>query len=132
MVEKLCVPYSPNFILNAYYTSPQGRNHYHSQHMFYYDELKEHYDNVLRKKKNRQSRYYERKRMTPSLRYEILQRDRFRCVLCGCSAEDGVTLHVDHIQPVSKGGKTTRDNLRTLCESCNLGKHDKYVFNGLN
>ena len=65
--------------------------------------------------------------MSPSLRYNILQRDGFRCVLCGRGREDGVKLHVDHIVPVSKGGRTVSDNLRTLCEDCNLGKSDKYT-----
>ena len=67
----------------------------------------------------------QRRLMTPSLRYKVLQRDNFRCVLCGASASDGVVLHVDHIYPVSKGGKTELSNLRTLCETCNLGKGDK-------
>ena len=31
---------------------------------------------------------------------------------------DGVRLHVDHIVPVSKGGKTEMHNLQTLCEAC--------------
>lgn len=68
----------------------------------------------------------QRSAMTPSLRYEILQRDGFRCVACGRSAkEDGVKLHVDHIVPVSKGGKTEKSNLQTLCEECNQGKGSK-------
>ena len=67
----------------------------------------------------------QRRLMTDSLRYDILVRDGFRCCICGASAADGVKLHVDHILPVSKGGKTERSNLRTLCESCNLGKRDK-------
>lgn len=67
----------------------------------------------------------QRRLMTDSLRYDILVRDGFRCCICGASAADGVKLHVDHILPVSKGGKTERSNLRTLCERCNLGKRDK-------
>jgi HNH endonuclease/Homing endonuclease associated repeat len=59
-----------------------------------------------------------------SLRYRVLARDSFRCVACGASpAKDGtVELHVDHIQPWSRGGKNTEENLRTLCFKCNLGK----------
>lgn len=34
-------------------------------------------------------------------------------------------LHVDHIMPISKGGKTEPSNLRTLCIDCNLGKGAK-------
>lgn len=58
------------------------------------------------------------------LRYEVLRRDRFRCVLCGASpaVSAGVLLHVDHIVPVARQGATTLDNLRTLCQDCNLGK----------
>ncbi len=70
--------------------------------------------------------------MSDSIRYDVLKRDAFRCVICGRSAEDGVKLHVDHILPVSRGGKTEMGNLRTLCQSCNLGKRDKYDEYGVN
>jgi len=67
----------------------------------------------------------QRRLMSDSLRYEVLRRDGFRCQICGATANDGVKLHVDHIFPVSKGGKTELSNLRTLCERCNMGKRDK-------
>ena len=67
----------------------------------------------------------QRRLMTDSLRYDVMRRDGFRCQLCGAMAKDGVQLHVDHILPVSKGGKTELSNLRTLCERCNMGKRDK-------
>lgn len=67
----------------------------------------------------------QRRLMTDALRYEILSRDGFRCQICGATAQDGYKLHVDHIIPVSKGGRTEPDNLRTLCERCNMGKGDK-------
>ena len=67
----------------------------------------------------------ERALLTESLRYDILRRDGFRCQICGATAKDGVKLHVDHIIPVSKGGKTEPQNLRTLCDRCNLGKSNK-------
>ena len=67
----------------------------------------------------------QRAAMTSSLRYDILQRDGFRCQLCGATQVDGVKLHVDHIIPVSKGGETVPENLRTLCDRCNLGKGAK-------
>lgn len=59
-----------------------------------------------------------------SLRYRVLARDRFRCVICGASPAKDVTveLHIDHIIPWSKGGQNTEGNLRTLCFKCNLGK----------
>jgi hypothetical protein len=59
-----------------------------------------------------------------ALRFRVMRRDSFRCQACGRSpaTEAGVQLHVDHIAPWSKGGKTTESNLQTLCEQCNLGK----------
>lgn len=61
------------------------------------------------------------------LRYTVLNRDRFKCVLCGNSPALSIDcrLHVDHIYPFSKGGKTEIDNLRTLCQHCNLGKSNR-------
>lgn len=64
-------------------------------------------------------------RMPPlRLRYRVLVRDRFRCVLCGASPATHLPcdLHVDHITPYSHGGRTELANLRTLCAPCNLGK----------
>ncbi len=60
------------------------------------------------------------------LRYRVLKRDCFKCTLCGASpAKDPrVYLHIDHIFPYSKGGATTEENLRVLCNACNLGKGD--------
>ncbi|MGA2121530.1 MAG: HNH endonuclease [Methanoregula sp.] len=61
-----------------------------------------------------------------SLRYKVLNRDHFKCVFCGKnpSTDFGTKLHIDHIIPFSKGGKSTLENLQTLCDSCNLGKSD--------
>lgn len=58
------------------------------------------------------------------LRYHVLKRDRFACQSCGASPAitPGVTLHIDHVIPWSKGGETVLENLKTLCENCNLGK----------
>ncbi len=58
------------------------------------------------------------------LRYQVLRRDRFRCVTCGRSPATDLecVLHVDHVVPFSRGGKTRPDNLRALCAQCNVGK----------
>lgn len=60
------------------------------------------------------------------LRFKILQRDNFKCCICGASPakDSSVILHVDHIIPWAKGGETTEENLQTLCSKCNLGKSD--------
>lgn len=67
----------------------------------------------------------ERRKLTPSLRYDVLENGNFTCVTCGSTSKDGAKLHVDHIVPISKGGKTEPGNLQVLCEKCNLGKSNK-------
>jgi hypothetical protein len=58
------------------------------------------------------------------MRFRVLRRDNYRCRLCGMTAADGIKLHVDHIVPVAKGGKTVERNLWALCQPCNSGKSD--------
>jgi len=63
------------------------------------------------------------------MRFDILQRDGFRCRYCGRpGSTPGVVLHVDHVVPVVAGGTTSEDNLRTACEECNLGKGTRAVL----
>jgi ATP adenylyltransferase len=59
-----------------------------------------------------------------TLRYEVLKQAKFRCRLCGTSAEDKA-LEVDHIKPRSKGGTDDLFNLQALCYSCNSMKRDR-------
>jgi ATP adenylyltransferase len=59
-----------------------------------------------------------------TLRYEVLKRARFRCELCGVSA-DVRALEVDHIVPRNRGGTDDPDNLQALCYSCNSMKRDR-------
>ena len=73
----------------------------------------------------KESKKYQREVMTDSLRFKVLKRDGYKCRICGISASEGAILEVDHIIPVSNGGKSTIDDLQTLCKSCNRGKSDK-------
>ena len=66
----------------------------------------------------------ERGKVTNKLRFYIYNRDGNRCVHCG-SREN---LEVDHIIPISKGGKTVVNNLQTLCHRCNVEKGAKSHF----
>ncbi|HMD53649.1 MAG TPA: HNH endonuclease signature motif containing protein [Phycisphaerae bacterium] len=68
-----------------------------------------------------------RRDISMGLRFAILKRDRFRCRLCGNSPaiDANCHLHVDHIRPFSKGGKTRAENLRALCAHCNIGKGNR-------
>ena len=63
--------------------------------------------------------------MTRELRKEIMIRDNYTCQKCGKYMPDEVGLHIDHIVPVSKGGKTVRSNLQVLCSKCNGRKSNK-------
>ena len=59
-----------------------------------------------------------------TLRYEVLKSAKFRCELCGTSAENRA-LEVDHIRPRNKGGTDEIANLQALCYSCNAMKRDR-------
>jgi len=59
-----------------------------------------------------------------SIRYNVLKDAKFRCALCGVSA-DTKALEVDHIIPRNKGGSDDISNLQALCYSCNAMKRDK-------
>ena len=59
---------------------------------------------------------------TPEQRGMILERDGFRCVICGRWKQDGVELHIDHIKPKDLGGKATLENGQTLCAQHNFKK----------
>ncbi|XP_057815743.2 uncharacterized protein LOC131029314 isoform X1 [Cryptomeria japonica] len=54
-------------------------------------------------------------------RKNIYHRDLFTCQYCG--SEDDLT--IDHIFPVSRGGKWSWENLVTACNECNWRKSDK-------
>jgi hypothetical protein len=70
-------------------------------------------------------KYEQRSLLSSALRYVILQRDGFKCQLCGRTAEDNVKLEVDHIKPIAAWGLTEEGNLRVLCKECNRGKGSK-------
>lgn len=130
--DKLKPPLELIVEISVSYTSPQGRNHYRKHCTINSNNIAYYCNECIKAIEYKQSAQYQRSLMTDKLRYQVLNRDGHRCVICGASARDGVKLHVDHILPVSKGGKTELSNLRTLCERCNLGKGASYNPNGYN
>lgn len=84
----------------------------------------EEYTDYIVKKNNKPKR--KRTHIPKGIRHEVFKRDNYTCVECGAKKEDGATLHIDHILPVSKGGTDEMDNLQTLCADCNLNKNDVY------
>ena len=63
------------------------------------------------------------RRVPDSIRAAVLVRDGGRCRKCRRS----INLEMDHIVPVSKGGKTEESNLETLCRRCNRAKSKQLV-----
>lgn len=113
------------------YTSPKGRNSYTKTLGCDFEQLRDGLTEMKQIQKAQSTatflRQQERNRMSNSLRYQVLKRDNSRCTRCGATAQThGVSLHVDHIVPVSKGGKTEMNNLQTLCATCNLGKSNRH------
>jgi 5-methylcytosine-specific restriction endonuclease McrA/type II secretory pathway pseudopilin PulG len=113
------------------YTSPKGQNSYSRGLEWNFDGLRSGLTEMKQIQKAQSTatflRQQERNRMSASLRYQVLSRDNSRCTRCGATPQThGVSLHVDHIVPVSKGGKTVMNNLQTLCEPCNLGKSNRH------
>ena len=62
--------------------------------------------------------------LSGTLRYEVLKQAKFRCALCGISAEEKA-LEVDHILPRNHGGTDELSNLQALCYTCNAMKRDR-------
>ena len=54
--------------------------------------------------------------LSPKLRYQVLERDGFKCVKCGSNN----VLEVDHID--EDKNHSVIENLQTLCHQCNQGK----------
>lgn len=68
----------------------------------------------------------QRKLMTAELRQRIIERDKGICQNCKKKCGYG-EIEIDHIQPVSKGGKTIASNLQVLCVNCNRSKSNKWL-----
>jgi 5-methylcytosine-specific restriction endonuclease McrA len=58
------------------------------------------------------------------IRFQVFERDKFRCRYCGRGPDDGVKLVVDHIIPKAKKGQDELYNYITSCSDCNAGKQD--------
>lgn len=55
----------------------------------------------------------------------MLVAQKFRCAACPADIRSNKTRHLDHIQPLSKGGSQDLENLQWLCIPCNLNKAAK-------
>jgi len=61
------------------------------------------------------------KNKVPFSKRNVMVRDRYQCAYCGTNRN----LTIDHITPVSKGGKSSFENCITACKSCNNKKGNR-------
>lgn len=59
-----------------------------------------------------------RRKLRRSVIKQVFERDAYRCCACG----EWLSLTVDHIVPLARGGSDELANLQTLCLACNLAK----------
>lgn len=76
-------------------------------------------------------RHY-RKPITYEELIRLLINSPLRCSNSSCGkAPPEVKLHIDHSIPASKGGDSKFENLKFLCEQCNLSKSNKLERSGI-
>ncbi len=83
--------------------------------------------------------WYLRRFIPIEMKMDIIERDGFKCQICGkyiSSIENAYAVvkkgaglfHIDHIVPVSQGGRATMENLRLTCPKCNQSRKKKFTF----
>ena len=63
------------------------------------------------------------------LRYATLERYGARCMACGRTPKDGITINIDHIKPRKYYPRLALDpnNTQPLCHQCNKSKGNQWV-----
>lgn len=58
---------------------------------------------------------------------KLLVTQKSKCVYCKSKliVNSANSYHIDHINPLNKGGTNAISNIQLLCPKCNLQKHDK-------
>jgi len=125
--RKLAKPTAYSYVFK--YVSPAGKSVNTCEIPITLDALKAIRCEVTGKMNKKGYARTQRNAMTNDLREAIKQRDGYTCQKCGNSVykEPNLLLEVDHIVPVSAGGKTEASNLQTLCWRCNREKSNKLM-----
>ena len=112
-----------------YYEKMNGIKYNKKMQIFYQDEVRD----LIKRVNDRKGSFFndrkiwdaicrvERGKVSNRMRFAIYERDGNRCCKCGIR-ENFAVLEIDHIVPISKGGKSEYHNLQTLCHRCNLIK----------
>lgn len=111
------------------YVSPGGNSSQRTRISFDVPTINATADYIADRTKYLKTAKAQRALMTEDFRTYIKERDSYTCQMCSTSIEDQdlLLLEVDHIIPVSKGGKSVEDNLQTLCWKCNRTKGSKIL-----
>lgn len=72
---------------------------------------------VYRKKPEHEK--YKSKSISALIRFKVMQRDNYKCCLCGNTRENGYSLEIHH----KNGPDNDINNLQTLCFLCHRGLH---------
>lgn len=67
----------------------------------------------------------EREPIDPALRKLVIERHGMKCWLCDADIAHLGDLHLDHVQPRSKGGRDTASNLRPAHALCNMRRGNR-------
>lgn len=83
--------------------------------------------NKEKSRPSKNARQSTRNRLLGSNEFLILDKDLRRiyaspCVACGATKNQSL----DHVIPISRGGRHSIGNIITLCKSCNCKKHNRF------
>jgi len=84
---------------------------------------------ILRELACDRARLYASSKFTFDDWLDILEVFNHQCAYCLCS---DVKLTMDHIQPISRGGEHTTENIVPACQPCNSSKNARSIFTMLN
>lgn len=135
--QTICAKPNTNFYINVTLYCSQINGHIYAKksEIYYADDILA----LIKRLRNRNGTFYndreiwnsicrvERGKVSNKMRFSIYQRDGYRCRKCGVS-QRYTQLEVDHIIPIAKDGKSTYNNLQTLCHKCNAKKGDNLYY----
>lgn len=135
--QTICAKPNTNFYINVTLYCSQINGHIYAKksEIYYADDILA----LIKRLRNRNGTFYndreiwnsicrvERGKVSNKMRFSIYQRDGYRCRKYGVS-QRYTQLEVDHIIPIAKGGKSTYNNLQTLCHKCNAKKGDNLYY----
>lgn len=117
--------------------SLDNKEYLREYHKKYYEEHRDHKKEIVKKYRKENpdkvqvARYIRNERVrnnggsvTAKEWIEIKKLYGNKCLCCG---KTNIPLHIDHVIPLSLGGRNSIENLQPLCKSCNSRKNAKTI-----